>query len=102
MHSNLITLQIGDDTFEERRRKGLVRFINSVARHPVLGKDEVVVAFLSHPSVRPLIQMNAPCTHYLAGNQFMEKSKPALIRRRIRQKIAQHSLSRANYTHGFR
>ncbi|KAL7330406.1 Sorting nexin mvp1 [Mucor circinelloides] len=39
-----------DDTFEERRRKGLVRFINSVARHPVLGKDEVVVAFLSHPS----------------------------------------------------
>jgi hypothetical protein len=38
--------------FEERRRKGLVRFINSVARHPVLGKDEVVIAFLSHPSVR--------------------------------------------------
>ncbi|GAN07422.1 conserved hypothetical protein [Mucor ambiguus] len=39
-----------DDMFEERRRKGLVRFINSVARHPVLGKDDVVVAFLSHPS----------------------------------------------------
>ncbi|KAG2206693.1 hypothetical protein INT47_003635 [Mucor saturninus] len=39
-----------DDVFEERRRKGLVRFINAVIRHPVLGKDDVVVAFLSHPS----------------------------------------------------
>jgi hypothetical protein len=38
--------------FEERRRKGLVRFINAVVRHPVLGRDEVVAAFLSHPSVR--------------------------------------------------
>lgn len=36
--------------FEERRRKGLVRFINAVVRHPVLGKDNVVMAFLSHPS----------------------------------------------------
>ncbi|CAO3654710.1 unnamed protein product [Mucor hiemalis] len=39
-----------DDIFEERRRKGLVRFINGVAWHPVLGKDSVVVAFLSNPS----------------------------------------------------
>lgn len=36
--------------FEERRRKGLVRFINATVRHPVLGKDDVVIAFLSHPS----------------------------------------------------
>lgn len=36
--------------FEERRRKGLSRFINAVAWHPVLGKDDVVIAFLSHPS----------------------------------------------------
>jgi hypothetical protein len=42
---------IGDDMFEERRRKGLVRFINAIVRHPILGRDQVVVAFLSHPSV---------------------------------------------------
>ncbi|KAI7904302.1 uncharacterized protein BX663DRAFT_485128 [Cokeromyces recurvatus] len=36
--------------FEEQRRKGLSRFINAVVRHPVLGKDDVVLAFLSCPS----------------------------------------------------
>ncbi|KAI8057590.1 uncharacterized protein B0P05DRAFT_559881 [Gilbertella persicaria] len=38
------------DVFEDRRRKGLSRFMNAVIQHPVLGKDEVVKAFLSHPS----------------------------------------------------
>lgn len=70
--------------FEERRRKGLVRFINSVARHPVLGKDDVVVAFLSHPSVRHLLQIFVIGTHSFVGNQLMEKSKPSLSGRRIR------------------
>ncbi|OBZ83189.1 Sorting nexin mvp1, partial [Choanephora cucurbitarum] len=36
--------------FEERRRKGLSRFINTVVQHPTIGCDEVVVAFLSHSS----------------------------------------------------
>lgn len=44
-------MMLGDDIFEERRRKGLVRFINAIMRHPTLGRDEVVTAFLSHPSV---------------------------------------------------
>ncbi|KAI9483901.1 MAG: hypothetical protein EXX96DRAFT_560107 [Benjaminiella poitrasii] len=36
--------------FEEKRRKGLSKFINAVVRHPVLGKDEIVFIFLSYPS----------------------------------------------------
>ncbi|KAI9275318.1 hypothetical protein BY458DRAFT_434497, partial [Sporodiniella umbellata] len=35
--------------FEENRTKGLERFINAVARHPVLAKDDVVTVFLSSP-----------------------------------------------------
>jgi hypothetical protein len=36
-----------DDTFLEKRRKGLARFINFVCRHPILRDDEVVVLFLT-------------------------------------------------------
>ncbi|KAK4514447.1 uncharacterized protein ATC70_002043 [Mucor velutinosus] len=64
-------LLIGDDMFEERRRKGLVRFINSVARHPVLGKDDVVVAFLSHPSeINSWKRANSPSL----DEEFVRKS----------------------------
>ncbi|KAJ3048180.1 Sorting nexin mvp1 [Rhizophlyctis rosea] len=36
-----------DEAFLERRRRGLARFINSVANHPVLREDECVIAFLT-------------------------------------------------------
>ncbi|KAI8988434.1 hypothetical protein BDF20DRAFT_855665 [Mycotypha africana] len=39
-----------NNAFEEERRKGLERFINAVTSHPVLGRDEIVKAFLTHPS----------------------------------------------------
>ncbi|KAI8884756.1 PX-domain-containing protein [Backusella circina FSU 941] len=51
------------ETFEEIRRKGLSRFINAVARHPILGRDEVVHAFLNHPSeMNSWRRGNAPIT----------------------------------------
>ncbi|KAI8644245.1 hypothetical protein BD408DRAFT_384094 [Parasitella parasitica] len=60
-----------NDMFEERRRKGLVRFINSVARHPVLGKDKVVIAFLSHPSeINSWKRVNSPAL----DEEFVRKS----------------------------
>lgn len=40
-----------DDSFLEKRRKGLLRFINAVVRHPELKRDEVVDRFLTEPSV---------------------------------------------------
>ncbi|KAI8374698.1 uncharacterized protein BYT42DRAFT_547693 [Radiomyces spectabilis] len=38
-----------DEAFLEARQRGLNRFINAVMRHPVLGKDPVVEAFLGYP-----------------------------------------------------
>ncbi|KAK9703473.1 Sorting nexin mvp1 [Basidiobolus ranarum] len=40
----------GDEAFLERRRKGLARFINFIARHPTLKNDDVVIVFLTEPS----------------------------------------------------
>ena len=37
--------------FIERRRRGLSRFMNSIVRHPVLRDDDIVVAFITVPTV---------------------------------------------------
>lgn len=37
--------------FLERRRRGLSRFMNSIVRHPVLRDDDIVVAFITVPTV---------------------------------------------------
>lgn len=51
-----------DDSFLEYRRSGLARFINLLLRHPVVGKDELVKAFLVVDA--PLsVAMNAPLNH---------------------------------------
>jgi len=42
--------------FIERRRRGLSRFMNSIVRHPVLRDDDIVVAFITVPTV--------PCSWY--------------------------------------
>ncbi|KAG2221715.1 hypothetical protein INT45_007121 [Circinella minor] len=39
-----------DESFLEKRRKGLSRFINSIVRHPTLKCDQVVETFLTEPS----------------------------------------------------
>ena len=40
--------------FLERRRRGLNRFMNSIVRHPVLRDDDIVVAFITVPTVLQL------------------------------------------------
>ncbi|KAK9478740.1 hypothetical protein V1514DRAFT_352046 [Lipomyces japonicus] len=39
-----------DDFFLERRRRGLSRFINEIAKHPVLNKEQLVIMFLTVPT----------------------------------------------------
>ncbi|KAG0175850.1 Sorting nexin mvp1 [Apophysomyces sp. BC1021] len=52
-----------DDTFLEKRRKGLARFINSIVGHPVVRADEVVQQFLTEPSEFSIWRKeNPPCT----------------------------------------
>jgi hypothetical protein len=38
-------------SFLEKRRRGLVRFTNSLVQHPVLSQEQLVVMFLTVPTV---------------------------------------------------
>ena len=40
-----------DSTFLEKRRRGLARFANALVRHPVLREEQLVVMFLTVPTV---------------------------------------------------
>ncbi|KAK3846920.1 MAG: hypothetical protein J3R72DRAFT_379506 [Linnemannia gamsii] len=40
---------IADETFLERRLRGLTRFMNALVRHPVLRSDPLVISFLTEP-----------------------------------------------------
>ena len=40
-----------DNTFIEKRRRGLVRFANALIRHPVLSQEQLVIMFLTVPTV---------------------------------------------------
>jgi sorting nexin-8 len=42
-----------DGAFIEKRRRGLARFLNAVIRHPVLGQEQLVIMFLTVPTVCP-------------------------------------------------
>jgi len=51
-----------DNTFIEKRRRGLVRFSNALVRHPVLNQEQLVIMFLTVPTVR----VNLLSNKYLA------------------------------------
>lgn len=40
-----------DSGFLEKRRRGLQRFSNALIRHPVLSREQLVVQFLTVPTV---------------------------------------------------
>ncbi|KAJ6133953.1 hypothetical protein N7523_000275 [Penicillium sp. IBT 18751x] len=43
-------LSADSTTFLEKRRRGLIRFTNSLVRHPVLGQEQLVIMFLTVPT----------------------------------------------------
>ena len=43
-----------DNSFIEKRRRGLARFLNALVRHPVLSQEQMVVMFLTVPTVSTL------------------------------------------------
>lgn len=49
-----------DRLFIEKRRRGLARFVNALVRHPVLREEQLVIMFLTVPTVeaRPPIPQN--------------------------------------------
>jgi hypothetical protein len=40
-----------DALFLEKRRRGLVRFVNALVRHPILAIEQLVIMFLTVPTV---------------------------------------------------
>jgi len=40
-----------DGSFIEKRRRGLYRFVNALVRHPVLNQEQLVIMFLTVPTV---------------------------------------------------
>lgn len=50
-----------DGAFIEKRRRGLSRFLNAVVRHPVLGQEQLVIMFLTVPTVRLLLMHISFC-----------------------------------------
>jgi hypothetical protein len=42
-----------DNLFIEKRRRGLARFLNALVRHPLLAQEQLVVMFLTVPTVCP-------------------------------------------------
>ena len=49
-----------DGGFLEKRRRGLGRFANALVRHPVLREEQLVVMFLTVPTVNPNLASLAP------------------------------------------
>lgn len=43
-----------DSLFIEKRRRGLARFLNALVRHPILSQEQLVVMFLTVPTVSSL------------------------------------------------
>jgi sorting nexin-8 len=44
--------------FLERRRRGLIRFLNCIANHPVLSLDDVYISFMTYSAVRFTIKFS--------------------------------------------
>lgn len=47
-----------DGSFIEKRRRGLARFLNALVRHPILNQEQLVIMFLTVPTVSiPIIKI---------------------------------------------
>lgn len=40
-----------DGAFIEKRRRGLGRFLNALVRHPILSQEQLIIMFLTVPTV---------------------------------------------------
>ncbi|KAG0357312.1 Sorting nexin mvp1 [Podila minutissima] len=84
---NLPPKRIGmaDETFLERRLRGLTRFMNALMRHPVLRNDPLVVSFLTEPVELALWRKNVVIstedefTTRLPISESLAKQVPATV-----------------------
>ncbi|KAJ5020436.1 hypothetical protein J3E73DRAFT_411904 [Bipolaris maydis] len=90
-----------DATFLEKRRKGLARFTNALVRHPVLNQEQLVVMFLTVPTVRvKLAQTRSSCTDQEQELAVWRKQANSLCTGRIHRQTPS-SGSRDSYQRPF-
>ncbi|CAD6567299.1 MAG: Sorting nexin mvp1 [Alectoria sarmentosa] len=65
-----------DVTFMEKRRRGLVRFVNTLVRHPVLSQEQLVVMFLTVPTHQELAVWRKQAT-ISVQEEFVGKTLPS-------------------------
>lgn len=63
-----------DITFIEKRRRGLVRFVNALVRHPVLSQEQLIVMFLTVPTVGSEAPSARTLLMLLLGNRSMAQA----------------------------
>jgi sorting nexin-8 len=75
-----------DSAFLEKRRRGLVRFANALVRHPVLREEQLVVMFLTVPTVDAclLFRLYTIAKIAFTGTRRLEKASHHQCPRRIR------------------
>lgn len=80
-----------DQTFLEKRRRGLARFCNALVRHPVLREEQLVVMFLTVPTVNspfpppsPKASQTTPLTTSFPGTNRLAQTSHHKRARRIR------------------
>lgn len=61
-------LSADSSSFLEKRRHGLIRFTNALVRHPVLGQEQLVVMFLTVPTV------SLGCPHDVTGADCADRN----------------------------
>ncbi|KAI9667345.1 MAG: Sorting nexin mvp1 [Bathelium mastoideum] len=65
-----------DNSFLEKRRRGLVRFANALVRHPVLCQEQLVVMFLTVPTELAVWRKQATIS---VQEEFVGKSLPPTL-----------------------
>ena len=86
-----------DQTFIEKRRRGLARFCNALVRHPVLREEQLVVMFLTVPTVdarSPLLSKPFRLLTYLTGTCCLAQASYHKCPRRVRREATTAKLGR--------
>ncbi|TVY83478.1 Sorting nexin mvp1 [Lachnellula suecica] len=64
-----------DNTFIEKRRRGLARFANALVRHPILSQEQLVIMFLTVPTHQELAVWRKQAT-ISVQEEFVGKALP--------------------------
>ncbi|KAK4632098.1 Sorting nexin mvp1 [Fulvia fulva] len=73
-----------DQTFLEKRRRGLARFVNALVRHPILREEQLVVMFLTVPTELAVWRKQATIS---VQEEFVGRSLPPSLEDSLPQNL---------------